>query len=98
MISNKIKISGADDEIFVRLSSNAQELKDIIGSMVSSRKVLKESHRAELELYDREMLTFLWQCRPLLSTVVIARMIGLSRQRLYEKWTKFGFDTSDDAR
>jgi len=87
-----------EEEIFDRLSSNAQELKSVISSMVEGRKVLKESHRETLEDYDRRMLSFLWRCRPLLSTVVIARMVGLSRQRLYEKWQKFGFDTNEDAK
>lgn len=87
-----------DDLIFERISSDAQKLRDVIDGWVEARRDLKETHKTELEDYDRRMLTFLWRCRTLLSTVVIARMIGLSRQRLYEKWTKFGFDTSEDAK
>lgn len=87
-----------EPEIFTRLSADAQLLKDSIDELVEQRKSLKEKHRSELEDYDKQMLAFLWRCRPLLTTVVIARMIGLSRQRLYEKWAKFGFDTSEEIK
>lgn len=89
--------SKIDDMIFERISTDAQRLKDVIDSWVGGRRTLKEAHKSELEDYDQRMLTFLWRCRPLLSTVVIARMVGLSRQRLYEKWAKFGFDTNEEA-
>jgi len=88
--------SSQHDELFERLGNDGKLLKDTISDMVERRRVLKEKYREDLEDYDREMLTFLWRCRSLLSTVAIARMIGLSRQRLYEKWSRFGFEANED--
>jgi len=95
MKTNKLAPNLKYDELFERLGKDGRLLKETIGDMVEGRRQLKEQYREELEDYDREMLTFLWRCRSLLSTVAIARMIGLSRQRLYEKWSKFGFDTNE---
>lgn len=83
------------DDIFKDIGQNVDRLKDAIHQLVKGKQDLKVTHKSELEEYERGMLTFLWRCRTFLSTATIARMIGMSRQRLYEKWRQHGFDTTD---
>lgn len=83
------------NEIFKDIGDDVNRLKEQINQLVKGKQDLKLSHRSELEDYEREMLTFLWRCRTFLSTATLARMIGISRQRLYEKWNQYGFDTTD---
>jgi DNA-binding NtrC family response regulator len=87
-------ISPPNSEVFKDIGRNVDQLREEINQLVRGRQELKQAHRSELDEYERQMLTFLWRCRTYLSTATIARMIGLSRQRLYEKWNQHGFDTT----
>lgn len=84
-----------ESDIFKDIGQNVDRLKIAIGKLVDGKRALKLEHKAELEAYELNMLTFLWRCRTFLSTATIARMIGMSRQGLYEKWSQHGFDTSE---
>lgn len=84
-----------ESDIFSEIGQSVDRLKAQIERLVEGRRDLKLSQRAELEEYERQMLTFLWRCRTFLSTATMARMIGMSRQMLYEKWNRHGFDTID---
>lgn len=84
-----------EDELFADIGDNVQRLKDQINSWVDGKKELKELHRVQIDEYEGKMLGFLWKCRKLLSTATISRMVGMSRQTLYEKWQKHGFDVNE---
>jgi len=85
----------ADDELFTDIDENDQRLKTTIETWVEGKKKLKEGHREELDEYEGRMFAFLWRCRPILSTATLSRLVGMSRQTLYEKWQKHGFDVNE---
>lgn len=84
-----------EDDIFKDIGQNVDRLKLKIGEFVKGKQDLKLAQKSELAEYEKNMLTFLWRCRTFLSTATIARMIGISRQSLYEKWSQHGFDTTE---
>ncbi len=84
-----------EDELFTDIGDNVQRLKDMIVEWVDGKKELKELHRTQIDEYESKMLAFLWRCRKLLSTATISRMVGMSRQTLYEKWQKHGYDVNE---
>lgn len=90
-----MKTLNDEDRLLEDLSHDAQRLQDLINSWVEGKKKLKNRQRDEYVSYEQEMLTFLWKCKSLLSASKMARMIGWSRQRLYEKWKTYGFNTDD---
>ena len=91
----KTTLNSLESDIFKDIGQNVDRLRSQIEQLVEGRRDLKKSQRAELEAYERNMLTFLWRCRTFLSTATMARMIGMSRQMLYEKWNHHGFDTTN---
>lgn len=84
-----------EEELFIDIGDNVQRLNTMIDSWVVGKRDLKEKHKSELDDYERGMLSFLWKCRKLLSIAMISRKVGMSRQTLYEKWAKYGFDIND---
>ncbi len=84
-----------EEELFVDIGDNVQRLNAMIDEWVDGKRKLKEEHKTQLDEYERGMLSFLWRCRKLLSTATLSRKVGMSRQTLYEKWTRYGYDTSD---
>lgn len=91
----KTMLNTPESDIFRDIGQNVDRLRKQIDQLVEGRRDLKKAQKAALEEYEREMLTFLWRCRTFLSTATMARMIGMSRQMLYEKWNHHGFDTTD---
>lgn len=90
-------IQTKEDALLSEITDNAQQLKNMIQSMVDGRKQLRASHSDQLDDYERKMCAFLWSCRPLLSTATMARMVGWSRQTLYSKWEKYGYIVDDQS-
>lgn len=86
-----------EDELFTDINDNVQRLQERIQFMVDGRRELKSTHSTELDEYEGVMLAFLWRCRTVLSTAKMARMIGLSRQALYTKWRKYGYNPTDES-
>lgn len=86
-----------DTTLFEDINVNVGRLQAIIKSFLEQRNSLRATHKEEIDKIEAEMLEFLWECkiRGLLSTAKIARMIGLSRQRLYEKWDRLGHKPED---
>lgn len=91
-----MKTRNDEDRLLEDLSNDAQRLQDLIRSWSEGKKQLKTKQRKEYLTYEQDMLTFLWRCKPLLSSAKMARMIGWSRQRLYEKWKSYGI--SDETK
>lgn len=85
-----------DSALFDDIGESAEKLKERINFWVTGKQDLRGRHKDEIEEYEREMFAFLWRCRPLLSTAKIARMVNMSRQNLYERWRKYGFEVDDN--
>lgn len=85
----------SEEDLFTDIGDNVLHLKSMIAEWVEGKRELKEQQKQQLEEYESKMLSFLWRCRKLLSTATISRMVGMSRQTLYEKWQKHGFDVNE---
>lgn len=86
-----------EDELFQDIGGNVTTLQKMIQVYVNGKRDLAAQHRAEMFEYESQMVAFLWRCRKLLTTVKIASLIGLSRQRLYEKWQKHGYNPEEET-
>jgi DNA-binding NtrC family response regulator len=84
-----------EDDLFESINGNAKLLEERIQSLVAEKRSLKYQHNNEVESLEAKIFSFLWRCRPYMTTAKIARMVGLSRQGLYSKWSKYGY-TPDD--
>jgi DNA-binding NtrC family response regulator len=87
--------ANTEEELFVDIGDNVQRLNSMLDEWVEGKRKLKEEHKNELDEFERGMLAFLWRCRKLLSTSTLSRKVGMSRQTLYEKWERYGFDIND---
>lgn len=93
-----MKTKPLEDELFEEIGDNVNRLQSMIQFWVDGKKELKSNQRQELEEYEAEMLSFLWRCRGLLTVAKLARMVGLSRQTLYEKWQRYGYAVDDEIK
>jgi len=85
-----------DSALFDDIGESVDRLIERISFWVTGKQDLRGKHKEEIELYERQMFEFLWRCRKLLSTAKIARMVNMSRQNLYERWRKYGFEIDED--
>lgn len=87
--------TNTEEDLFTDIGDNVQRLNVMLDEWVEGKRKLKEEHKNELDEFERGMLSFLWRCRKLLSTSTLSRKVGMSRQTLYEKWERYGFDIND---
>lgn len=82
---------------FTDASVSAQKLDAIVSSWREERKALRRAHSEQLKKFDENMIEFLWQCKQmnLATTTKLARLVGLSRQTLYEKWSEHGYNPTE---
>lgn len=85
-----------DSALFDDIGESVDRLKERIDFWVTGKQNLRGKHKEEIEEYERQMFEFLWRCRKLLSTSKIARMVNMSRQNLYERWRKYGFEIDEN--
>lgn len=85
-----------DSTLFDDIGESVDRLRERIDFWVTGKQNLRGKHKEEIEVYERQMFEFLWRCRKLLSTAKIARMVNMSRQNLYERWRKYGFEIDED--
>jgi len=84
-----------DNALFDDIGESVDKLRERIDFWVTGKRNLRGRHKTEVEDYEKQMFEFLWRCRKLLSTARIARMVGMSRQNLYERWRKYGFEIDE---
>lgn len=85
-----------DSALFDDIGESVDNLTVRINSWVEGKRKLKDEHKEEIADYERDMFEFLWRCRNLISTAKLARMVNMSRQNLYERWRKYGFEIDEN--
>lgn len=92
---NMPRLLSPEERIFRDMDDNLDRLMIQIQQLVEGKNKLRARHKAEIEAYEHRMFSFLWQARTWVKTTTLARAVGISRQMLYTKWTRFGFIVED---